>query len=111
MDGAEQWKGALRNVENVQKAFGSQSTQIELVAHGKGIGMLLATTAATDPEVWSTVENLHASGVRFAVCQNTMAKLRISKDQLVPLATIVDSGVTEVIRKQEMGYSYIKSGS
>ncbi len=37
-------------------------------------------------------------------------KMQIAKDQLVPLATTVDSGVSEVIRKQEMGYAYIKSG-
>ncbi len=110
IDGVEKWEAALRNVENVQKSLGAKTTNIELVAHGKGIGMLLATTAATNPEVKATVEKLHASGVVFAVCENTMKKMQITKDQLVPLATTVDSGVSEVIRKQEAGYAYIKSG-
>ena len=52
----------------------------------------------------------HARGVVFAVCENSMKKMEITKDQLVPLATTVDSGVSEVIRKQEVGYAYIKSG-
>ena len=110
IDGAEKWEAALRNVENVQKSLGAKTTKIEVVAHGKGIGMLLATTAAANPEMKATVEKLHASGVVFAVCENTMKRMQITKDQLVPLATTVDSGVSEVIRKQETGYAYIKSG-
>lgn len=110
IDGAEKWEAALRNVENVQKSLGATSTTIEVVAHGKGIEMLLAATAATNPKMKATVEKLHAGGVVFAVCENTLKRMRITREQLVPLATTVDSGVSEVIRKQEAGYAYIKSG-
>ena len=110
MDGADKWEGALRNVVNVQKSLGAKTTTIEVVAHGKGIGMLLATTAAANLEMKATVEKLHESGVVFAACENTLKRMQITKDQLVPLATTVDSGVSEVIRKQATGYAYIKSG-
>ncbi|HZL43528.1 MAG TPA: DsrE family protein [Verrucomicrobiae bacterium] len=110
LDGAEKWLGALRNIENVQKALGAQTTRIEVVAHGKGIGMLLTKTSDANLEMTATLEKLHADGVVFAVCENTMKKMQITKDQLVLLATTVDSGVSEVIRKQEAGYAYIKSG-
>ena len=110
IDGTEKWEGALRNVENVLKSLGPKTTQIEVIAHGKGIGMLLAKTAAANSAMTATVATLHANRVIFAVCENTMKKMQITKDQLVPLATTVDSGVTEVIRKQEAGYAYIKSG-
>jgi len=110
IDGAEQWLGALRNVENVQKALGATTTTIKVVAHGKGIGMLLAKNADANPELKATLEKIHATGVVFSVCENTMNKMQINKDQLVPLATTVESGVSEVIRKQEAGYAYIKSG-
>ena len=46
MDDAEKWQGALRKVENVQKALGAKTTKIEVVTHGKGVGMLLAKTSA-----------------------------------------------------------------
>jgi intracellular sulfur oxidation DsrE/DsrF family protein len=110
MDGAEQWLDALRNVENIQKALGAKSTRIEVVSHGKGLGILLAKTVSTNPDMKATLEKLHATGVIFAVCENTINKMQISKEQLVPLATTVDSGVSEVIRKQEAGCAYIKSG-
>ncbi len=110
IDGAEKWEGALRNVENVQKSLGAKTTKIEVVTHSKGIGMLLTKTAVANPELKATLEKLQASGVVFAVCENTMKKMSVTKEQLVSFATTVDSGVSEVVRKQEAGYAYIKSG-
>ena len=110
MEGAEKWHGALRNVENVQKALGAKTTKIEVVTHGKGVGMLLAKTSAENAELKAKLDQLHASGVVFAACENTMKREKLEKKDLVELSTTVDSGVSEVIRKQEVGFSYIKSG-
>jgi len=110
VDGAEKWQGALRNVENVQKSPGAKSTKIEVATHGKGVGMLLAKTSAENAELKAKLEQLHAAGVVFAACENTMKREKLEKKDLVELSTTVDSGVTEVIRKQEEGYAYIKSG-
>jgi len=110
IDGAEKWAGAMRNVENVQKALGVKTTKIEVVAHGKGVGMLLAKTSTENAELKANLQKLHADGVVFAACENTMKREKIDKKDLVELSTTVDSGVSEVIRKQEEGYAYIKSG-
>jgi intracellular sulfur oxidation DsrE/DsrF family protein len=37
--------------------------------------------------------------------------MSLKMEDLMPLATTGDSGVAEVVRKQEAGWSYIKSGS
>jgi intracellular sulfur oxidation DsrE/DsrF family protein len=110
IDGTEKWQGALRNVENVQKALGAKSTKIEVVTHGKGVGMLLAKTSADNAELKTKLDQLHAAGVIFAACENTMKREKLEKKDLVELSTTVDSGVSEVIRKQEEGFAYIKSG-
>ena len=110
IDSAEKWQGAMRNVENVQNALGVKTTKIEVVTHGKGVGMLLANTSAENAELKAKLEKLHADGVVFAACENTMKREKIEKKDLVELSTTVDSGVSEVIRKQEAGYAYIKSG-
>ena len=110
VDGTEKWQGVLRNVENVQKALGAKTTKIEVVTHGKGVGMLLATTSAENAELKAKLDQLHAAGVVFAACENTMKREKIEKKDLVELSTTVDSGVSEVIRKQEDGYAYIRSG-
>jgi len=110
IDGAAKWEAALRNVENVQKSLGATTTKIEVVAHGKGVGMLLAKTSTENAELKANLQKLHANGVVFAACENTMKREKIEKKDLVELSTTVDSGVSEVIRKQEAGYAYIKSG-
>jgi intracellular sulfur oxidation DsrE/DsrF family protein len=57
------------------------------------------------------MKQLADGGVIFAACRNTMKRKNVAPDQLLPLAGTVDSGVAEVVRKQEAGWSYIKSGS
>lgn len=105
-EGSEQWNGVLNNVENLRKSLGD-ATQIEVVAHSKGLGMMIAK----GNEHAERMKKLAGEGVVFAACENTMAKKNVTKDQLLPFATTVDSGVGEVVRKQEAGYSYIKSGT
>lgn len=46
VEGQEKWDGILNNVENVRKALGPDKTQVEVVTHAKGLGMLLATNDA-----------------------------------------------------------------
>ena len=106
VDGAERWEGILNNVENLQKAFGTNTPTIEVVAHAKGLGLLLATNEPLKARLQAD----HDHGVVFAACENTMKKQNITKEQLMPIATTVDSGVAEVVRKQEAGWSYIKGG-
>ena len=58
----------------------------------------------------SNCKKLADGGVVFAACENTMKKKHVTKEQLVPFATTTGSGVAEVVRKEEAGWSYIKSG-
>lgn len=105
MEGTEQWTGVLNNVENLRKSLGAE-TEIEVVAHSKGLGMLVAK----DNSLTERMKKISETGVVFAACENTMKKKNVTKDQLVTFATTTDSGVAEVVRKQEAGWSYIKSG-
>ncbi len=105
MEGPEQWTAVLNNVENVRTALGA-ATEVEVVAHSKGLGMLVAK----DNPLIERMKKLADGGVVFAACENTMKKKNVTKDQLVPFAKTTDSGVAEVIRKQEADWSYIKSG-
>lgn len=100
------WESALNNVENVQKALGSSA--IEVVAHGQGLALL---TLAKNAAVRERLKRIAANGVIFAACENTMKRQRLERDDLAPFAITVDSGVAEVVRKQEAGWSYLRSGS
>lgn len=104
--GQEQWQGVLANVENLQRAFGPRSTQIEVVCFGKGIDMLLNT----DAPLAERIAKDHTTGVTFAACQNTLRARNLTPADLLPSATTVASGVAEIVRKQEAGWAYIKGG-
>ncbi len=105
MEGPEQWTAVLNNVENVRTALGA-GTEMEVIAHSKGLSMLVAK----DNALAERMKKLADGGVVFAACENTMKKKNVTRDQLLPFAKTTDSGVAEVVRKQEAGWSYIKSG-
>lgn len=107
VEGAENWSGILNNVENVRKTFEGESTDIEIVAHGKGLGLILRTNEALQDRL----KKIADAGVRFVACENTMRRMNIKTEDLMPFAETVDSGVAEVVRKQEAGWSYVKGGT
>ena len=102
--GEEHWEGVLGNVENLRKALGPDQTEVEVVAHGKGLGFVLATNTG----LRERMRELSEAGVVFAACENTMRKKGVTTDELLSLASTVDSGVAEVVRRQEQGWSYVK---
>jgi intracellular sulfur oxidation DsrE/DsrF family protein len=100
------WQEVLTNVENVQKAFGGSSVEIEVVAHGAGIGLVQLKNAALRDRIAA----IEKTGPVFAACSNTLRKQQLTAADLTPGVRIVDSGVAELIRKQEEGFSYVKLG-
>lgn len=100
------WEATLNNVENIKKTFGEGNTEIEIVAHGSGIGLFLIKGNA----MADRLNKLTHSGVVLAACENTMRSKHIKKENLLSFVTTVDSGVAQVVRKQEAGWSYIKGG-
>lgn len=55
------WEAAMNNAENLKKALGD-TTAIEVVAHGGGLGMLLLTNAGQTERL----QKLSTNGIVFA---------------------------------------------
>lgn len=98
-----------------QKAFTNQlnnllnhwpDVQIEVVNYNQGIEYMMLTKS----KHIDAINTLHAKGVKFVVCQNTMNRLKITREQLLPIIEIVPAGIAEIVEKQEQGWSYIKGG-
>jgi intracellular sulfur oxidation DsrE/DsrF family protein len=96
----------LNNAENLEKAFGPGNLQLELVCHGNGLDMLLPGS----PKLAARIKALQKMSAVFAACSNTMKGRHIVLSELVPGAVGVDSGVAEVVRKEEDGWAYLKGG-
>jgi intracellular sulfur oxidation DsrE/DsrF family protein len=99
------WKGLMNNIKNLKASWGD-SVAIEVVVHGPGIGILMKEKTTQQERI----NFFTAKGVIFAVCENTLAERKISKERIIPEAIFVKTGVGEIILKQEQGWSYIKSG-
>ena len=105
-DGSDSWNQLMGNVQNIQTVFGADNIQIEVVAYGKGLSLLLKTNTAYEERMKTAI----AKGVVLAACQNSMRLRKVTTEDLFPFASQVDSGVAELIRKQEAGWSYIRAG-
>jgi intracellular sulfur oxidation DsrE/DsrF family protein len=104
-DDPKSWEAVMNNVENVRKALGR--TSVEIVTHGRGLSLLVGNHAG---DLTHRMEQAARDGVVFAACQNTMNRQKLTPKDLVGFAKPVDSGVAEVVRKQEAGWSYLRSG-
>ncbi|MEX2591213.1 MAG: DsrE family protein [Anditalea sp.] len=103
VDPAAQLK-VIGQIKNILEAL--PNTEIEVVCHSEGLPMLVAAQS----KVASHVKELSGQGVIFAACENTLRRNKLDKDDLLPEAITVPSGLAEVILKQEAGWSYIKAG-
>ncbi len=57
------------------------------------------------------LQRLSQAGVKFAACENTMRRMKIGREALLPFAVPVDSGVAEIVRRQNDGWAYLKAGA
>jgi len=57
-----------------------------VVAHGKGIGLLLGKNAAANPTLKKMIQSLYTQGVVFAACNNTLKRMNIPKSDLLQVA-------------------------
>lgn len=97
---------ALNNAVNVQKEYGIDNIDIEIVAYGPGLQMLTAKHKLN-----KRVSSLAQQNITFSACNNTMhviAKKSGKKPKLTEGVTVVSAGVSRIIELQEAGYSYIR---
>ena len=89
----------------MQKICGIDNVEIELVAHGPGLGLLTEKSGEAD-----RVKSLAVPDITFSACGNTMNKVAKKTGQTPVLLGGVDevtAGVGRIMELQEQGYSYI----
>lgn len=102
-DNPKTWNQALNVVRNIQKAYGKDKVQIELVAFGHGIGILKA-----DSVVANRIDDTVGSGADVYACQNTMRGRKLSKDDMNAKIGYVPAGIIEIIEKQKAGWTVVR---
>lgn len=95
----------LSSANNVIKFYGTEKTEVVIVAYSKGIE---AVMNHKDLEIKKRVEALMTYDVEFIACGNTMKTLKIDKSELIDNVEIVTAGIVELIERQLKGYIYIR---
>jgi len=103
------YRTALTNVQNHINAVGKDRITVKVLLHGDGVNLL--RDAVENQALQSDVTSLKTQNVQFLVCNNTLTGRHIDyeKDLFEVFEDdIVPSGVAELSRLQQQGYTYIK---
>lgn len=107
----EDLKGALGTVRNHLKAIGEfgdpQNSRIVIVAHGNEIHALSRLNRAAFPEVYDTLKELAAAGVKVTLCRNAGLARGYKVGDFYDLVSVVPSAVIEIPKWESAGYAYI----
>jgi|DEB0MinimDraft_6_1074348.scaffolds.fasta_scaffold140645_2 intracellular sulfur oxidation DsrE/DsrF family protein len=102
----DQHAAVLNIASNLQKYYGPDMIDIQVVTFAAGIELLKADNNPLQPRV----ESLQAGGVRFYVCQNTIDTLKQQRGvEFQSLESIgrVRSGVAYILEEVERGYTLV----
>jgi len=99
-------KIALNNAVNLQKHYGMDNVDIEIVAYGPGLGLMTKKSKEA-----GRVKSLAMQNITFSACGNTMTKVE-KKTGKKPVLTegvgMVQAGVVRILELQEEGYAYLR---
>lgn len=98
----------LRNIGNHLDV--DPSVKIVVVSHALGVDFLMENAKDKNGNPYNIpVENLASRGVTFDVCEITLKGRKLKKEQFIPEAKFVPSGVAEIAKLQSRsGYVYLK---
>jgi uncharacterized protein len=107
-EGEAQATRALQYIRNHLEA--DPAAQIMVVTHALGVDFLMqGAKSAKGNEYRGAIEDLELAGVRFVVCEITLRERGLRREQFLPEARFVPSGVAEIARLQAReGFGYLK---
>ncbi len=96
-------KLVLNNAQNLQRFYGPDKVQIEIVAYGPGLRTLFKENSQFD-----RIQSMADAGIEFSACANTMRNMGRETASLHKAAKIVPGGVVRIMELQEAGWTYIR---
>jgi len=104
-------RDSLDELESLLKFYRKtgQRARIEMVTNGGGLN-LVRTDASPFPERIKRMQQEY-DNLTFVACQNSMNRLKDEKGitaKLIPGVVVIDSGVAQMMRRQQQGWAYIR---
>lgn len=101
----------LNEIESLARYYREhgQRARIEVVMNGEGLGLVRADVTAFAERIRQLQDEY--DNLVFAACLNTIDRLKRERGitaQLLPGVIVIDSGVAQVMRRQQQGWAYIQ---
>jgi intracellular sulfur oxidation DsrE/DsrF family protein len=101
----------LDEIEGLVNHYHNMHTdaRVEVVINGEGLNLVRADVTAYAARI-ARMQKQYGNLV-FAACQNTMERLKREQGidaRLLPGVTVIDSGVAQLMRRQQQGWAYIR---
>ncbi len=96
----------LNVASNLLKYYGKDDVDIEVVAFGPGLRLLMEGNVNTP-----RIQTLMAEGVRFSGCKNTLVNFgkKLGKQpKLIPEVMVVPAGAARILQLNAAGYQTLK---
>lgn len=105
---SNKWRTLLANVNNLIQDLGIENLIVEVLANGVAVVDYLYDNNKDVNGVLNKISALSNLGVDFIACRNSLIGNKINEGLLPKFVTVVPAGVTELVKRQSEGYSYIK---
>lgn len=96
-------RAVLGNVANLLTDLGPDATEVEVVAHGPGLDLLLTGTPHGEQ-----VGALQEQGVRMLACANTLRIRDLTAADLLAGVEVVSAGIGHIVRREHEGWQYVR---
>lgn len=94
---------ALRHLKLMNDSY--PDSEFELVIYGKALPMVLKEKSPFAENIQAFLGN---DRVSIKVCEITLKRKEIDKDQLLPGVETVPDAIMEIVKRQSEGWGYIK---
>lgn len=96
-------QAVLRHVSSMAAAY--PQSVFEVVVYGSAMPMFVKGRSSVSKAIQKLESNPNVS---FKVCEQTMARYKVDKSQLIGNVSTVPDGILEIVNKQAEGWGYIK---
>ena len=103
----------LNNATNVIDYYRNnhEAVEVDIVAFGPGLNMYRSDKSGVADRIKHLAEYGLPSKVQFSACNNTKTAMEKAEGHPITLlseATLVPSGVVQIMQRQEQGWSYVR---
>ena len=99
----EKWPVAIANVSNLIKDVGEDQVRAALLANGAAVEVF-----RPGHELAAPLGRLTGQGVELLACRNSLRSLGMGEGELPGFVKVVPAGITELVRRQQEGWAYVR---